>query len=297
MRRSGFATRPLAGLMGFTLLLALGQFGTSVCRAQEWRPGENMKKSMVRLLAPVSVLIDQSDYRFSDIAYLGAFIKPGNYSYITTTLTEGKNYEFVGAGDDDVKDLDIIITDDRGRVVAEDTDNDATPLVRFTPDKTGRYTLKLKLEDARVSCFCGMALLERGGWKVPVKNLDAAMDSMLEHCRNVARQRPARFLDVTGEWAVMGTILEEGKSQIFNDIRLGTGRTAVTAGGDTVTRDIDLAIFEDGDSPKIIVKDEDDDAAPLVDCRTTDDRRYGVVIKNSKSNGGTLIFTAILTVD
>jgi hypothetical protein len=106
-------------------------------------------------------------------------------------------------------------------------------------------------------------------------------------------------MDVPGEWAVIGTILEEGKSSVFTDLRLGSGRRAVTSGGDTVTRDIDLAIFEDnkGNATRILDKDEDKDAAPLVQFSAVSSKRYGILIKNAKSNGGTLIMTALLDVD
>jgi hypothetical protein len=298
MCRIGFATGTMRGIFTFSMLLALVPAGSPVCQAADkWRPGQNMKQSMIRLLAPTSVLLEKSDYGFTQTAYLGAFLHPGNFSYMTTVLNAGQSYGFIGAGDNDVRDLDIIIEDESGKVVAEDVKDDATPVVQFTPRKTQRYKIKLKLQDARVACFCGMVWLRKGGWSVPVRNLDVAMDNMLNHCENVASQRSARFLDVPGEWAVIGTIIEEGKTHIINDIRLGTGRRAVTSGGDTVTRDIDLALFEDGPSPKIISKDQDDDASPLVQCVATKTKRYGLIIKDAKSNGGTLIFTAILEVE
>jgi hypothetical protein len=72
----------------------------------------------------------------------------------------------------------------------------------------------------------------------------------------------------------------------------------MTSGGDTVTRDIDLEVYEDGTSPKVVLgKDEAKDAAPLVGCEADPSKRYGLVIKNVESQGGTMIMTALLDVD
>jgi hypothetical protein len=267
------------------------------CRAAEdWRPGTAMRSSMVRLLAAASIVVDKTEYGFAETAYLGAFLREGRYSFMTMTLNEGVDYAFIGAGNDPARDLDIIIEDRLGRVVAQDVRDDAAPILEFRPARTQTYTLKLRLHAATAPCFCGMVLMKRGGWTVPVRNLDVAMDNMLAQCENVATQRAAKFLDVPGEWAVIGTILRPGASNTFTDIRLGDGRRVVTSGGDTVARDIDLAIFEDAKTPRVLDKDEDDDARPMVQCNASDDRRYGILIKNVKSDGGSLAMTALLDV-
>jgi hypothetical protein len=282
-------------LVGGLVLWALAT--PSLRAADEWTPGQNMRSSMVRLLAPVSTIVDKGEYGFSQTAYLGALLRPGGFSFLATTLNAGTTYLFIGAGSQPARDLDIVIEDDAGRVVASDVRADAIPMVWFTPGRTGRFTLRLKLAAANGACFCGMTLLEKGGgWQIPARNLDAAMDNMIAHCEGVASQRAAKFLDVPGEWAVIGTILREGKSEIFSDIRLGQGRRVIVAGGDTVTRDIDLAVFEDGPKRSILNADEDADASPLVQCVADAEKRYGVVIRNAKSDGGTMIMTALLDV-
>ncbi|HKI19611.1 MAG TPA: hypothetical protein VKA15_17120 [Isosphaeraceae bacterium] len=263
-----------------------------------WGPGQFMRESMIKLLAPALQIIGATRFGFSQPAYLGACLQPGRFSFLTTTLTRGRTYAFLGAGNHTAQDLDIIIEDASGKVVAQDVDDNATPRVQFTPSRTGRYTLKLKLHDAIAPSFCGMVLLRQNGWTVPARNLDIAMDNMLAHCQNVATRRAAKFLDLPGEWAVVGTIIEPGKSSTFTDIRLGSGRRAITSGGDSVTRDIGLEVFEDGATPRLVLDtDQGEDAAPVVQCTASSFKRYGLEIKNPRFEGGTMIMTALLDVD
>ena len=82
----------------------------------------------------------------------------------------------------------------------------------------------------------------------------------------------------------VGTIIAQGKSSIFSDIRLGTGRQAMTPGGATMTRDIDLEVYRGWDlSESMLCGDEDKDAAPRVECVASPFKRYGLATKNGGS--------------
>ena len=108
--------------------------------------------------------------------------------------------------------------------------------------------------------------------------------------------RPRRMI-TSLRWAVIGTILKQEGFRSFSDIRLGSRRIAITSGGDTMARDIDLAIFRDMGELELISKDTDDDPSPLIECVASSKFAYTLSIKNAKSNGPTLIMTALLDVD
>ncbi|MEL7266339.1 MAG: hypothetical protein AAFP69_16220, partial [Planctomycetota bacterium] len=134
--------------------------------ADDWGPGEAMAQSMLINLALGRAASEKGSLGFSDTCYLGAFLSPGNNSYMTMTLEGGRLYAFVGATDVDA-DLDILIERESGGIVAKDTKTDNVPIVTFTPPSTGLYTVRLKLYSADQARFCGMMLLQDGGWTVP----------------------------------------------------------------------------------------------------------------------------------
>lgn len=274
------------------MAFGIGSVGT----ADDWSPGDGMAATMAINLALGKAIEEKSSFGFCDTCYLAAYIEPGNYSFITTSLEGGRTYLFGGAVSKE-NDLDIIILDSEGSVVARDSKADNVPIVEFTPPDTGLYTIRLKLFSASGGRFCSMILMQRGGWTLPVENLSRAGQVMLGRCRNVARQAPACFHKEAGEWAVIGRVLNRGDVAMYSDLRMGTGRRVVVAGGDSKTRDIDLALFEDVSSGEALDTDTLPDDDPVLDARTRSEKRYRLLLENAASDGATVVMTALLNVN
>ena len=79
----------------------------------------------------------------------------------TVQLTEGKAYRFLAAGDNDTNDLDLEIQDASGKVVAQDVGVAADAKVEFTPQMSGRYTVRLRLYDSKKSVFLFATLMSK----------------------------------------------------------------------------------------------------------------------------------------
>ncbi|MFM7058658.1 MAG: hypothetical protein ACKO2P_17225 [Planctomycetota bacterium] len=286
--------RALQHVLAMALGLALNK--GAVVTADDWSPGEGMAATMAINLALGKSIEEKSTYGFCDTCYLAAYIQPGNYSFITTDLEGGRTYLFGGAVSKE-NDLDILILDSSGNEVARDTKTDNVPIVEFTPPYSARYSIRLKLFSASGGRFCSMVLMQKGGWALPVENLSRAGQVMLGRCRNVARQAPTCFLEEAGEWAVIGRVLKKGDVAVYSDLRLGSGRRVVVAGGDSKTRDIDLGLFEDVSNGPALDTDTLQDDAPVLDARTSADKRYRLMLENADSNGATVVMTALLDVD
>lgn len=262
----------------------------------QWAPGQNMARSMIINLALGKSIEENTNLGFCDICYLGAFIAPGGNSFITMELEEGRKYVFAGAVQDDC-DLDILIQDSSGNTLAKDSKTDNIPVAEFTPNRTDRYTIRLRLYSAPGSRFCGMVLLRDNGWSIPLDNLGTAGGRILDRCELIATKRPTRFLQEPGEWAIIGQVLEKGESSGLSDIKLGTGLRVVIAGGDNHTRDLDLTLSRDDSEKTKLSEDTQDDDAPFVSHFTKKQERYSIEITNARSTGTTVAMMALLELE
>jgi hypothetical protein len=66
--------------------------------------------------------------------------KTRNY---VVNLFKGNQYKIQTCGDDHVVNLDVLLYDQAGTVLARDTSTDRQPVVEFTPTETGSYYVVL----------------------------------------------------------------------------------------------------------------------------------------------------------
>jgi hypothetical protein len=65
----------------------------------------------------------------------------GSYT-VKTTLYSGNDYAIIGAGDSDVRDLDIELYDENFNLIDRDTQDDALPIVKVSPRWSGRFYIR-----------------------------------------------------------------------------------------------------------------------------------------------------------
>lgn len=77
------------------------------------------------------------------------FLKRGQNRVTLTTLYRGNHYLLIGAGNEHVKDLDLILYDENGNFINSDRKSDALPIVEVHPKWTGRYYIKGHMDSGR----------------------------------------------------------------------------------------------------------------------------------------------------
>ncbi|MCS7022029.1 MAG: hypothetical protein NZU63_09400 [Gemmataceae bacterium] len=211
--------------------------------ATEWGPGERMSQAVGRIMAAVRILSDISTYGYDDgISFLAFFLKYRATVSFERTFNQGSKYVILGSGDENVEDLDIEILDSNGRTVALDTKDDAMPIVEFSPRQTGAYTIRLNLFKASRSSFCAAAILRKGGFDVPIRNLVVATTRLIALCNVIDRYTSDQvtFFDGNNQWALYGAVLRRGEDTTITNIHLGNGKRIFLAAADENARDIDL---------------------------------------------------------
>ena len=79
----------------------------------------------------------------------------------TFYFEQGRRYFVVGACDSDCRDLDLQVIDaSSGTTLARDLLLDDTPMVNFTPERSGRYKVRARMANCQSSrCYLGFSIL------------------------------------------------------------------------------------------------------------------------------------------
>ncbi|MVM41300.1 hypothetical protein GO730_32485 [Spirosoma sp. HMF3257] len=261
--------------------------------AQSWQNGRYMKQAINETMVKAVLAEQSTSAGFANgICFLGAILKKGHEVGWTTTLMGDQEYIFIGGGDQDATDVDISVSNTPGTLLAKDTQSDKTPIVQFTPTRTGQYTIKLKLYSGDNDSFCCMAILKEGGNRVPAGNLDNVVGKIINYGARANEQKGgAKFHDLTNQWCMYGAILDEGSKTEIENLNLGYQNHAFLAAGDQNSEDLDLYLLRNETEIK---KDTDSDSVPNVVSETYGSN-YGLKVKNHASSGKTFAMFCILT--
>jgi len=232
-------------------LLALGVLATPAA-AQGKASGTYLKESFNRVTDNAALGGKIGNYGYIDgISIMAAWINSGGKSTFTLTLDANVDYLFLGAGDLDAQDVDLVILNDKNEVVAEDVRTAADAAVTFTPKVTGRYTMELVLFKSKnnVPCVCAATILRKNGINASLKNLDEAVGNFVDalakadvELKNKANKRLELHKE-KGQWAMFGAVLAQSKDADVYNLSLGNGLRAFFATGDSKARDVDLFLM------------------------------------------------------
>lgn len=262
---------------------------------EEWAPGKYLDQAMTRVIASVRKVTDKTAYGLDDQSscFIGAYLEEGkSVGAATIPLTGGIEYAFMAGGDDDVNDLDLELRDSDGEVVAKDVATDSNPVVVFTPKEDGKYKVVMKLVSTKAKgSFVAYALLRKGGYDVPIKNLQTAWAALLGMCEKINDKLGwAAFHDGDDELCVIGSIMKEGETLSQGGIDLADRPYAFVGAADGQATDIDISVVDgDGD---VLAKDTENDAIPIV--LYSKGGTVKVKLSDVKSKGATLAMVAVV---
>ncbi len=111
-------------------------------------------------LEPVGEHLMSEGFRAYHEPFTGS-LDSGDAAEIEFVLYSGITYIFVGACDVDCSDVDLILRDASGAVVASDTAMDDVPVVTFEP-RAGTYTITVRMAACSAEpCRYGVAAFAR----------------------------------------------------------------------------------------------------------------------------------------
>lgn len=219
---------------------------------------------------------------------LGGWIPKGKELQYSMTLEAGKGYLFVGAGDRDVGDLDLVVNDGANEV--KDTETDNTPWVHVKAEGECTATISLQnFHGTDQGDFCVVIILEEGGSSGAGANLNAVTGQLASAIDALHFQTDHGTADEPA-WCLMGGLFGTG-GQLGIERGFAEGQYSVVGSGDAHCKDLDLEVQHEGQT---ICKDEDHDATPVGNMTVSGEARVSIHLKMFASDGNSFGIFAVL---
>jgi hypothetical protein len=264
-----------------------------------WIPGKFMLQAVGRVVEAAKKLTDTTKFGFDTehASMLGAFVNKGASIDITQSFKGGREYILIAGGTDNALDVDLGILDDKGKILASDTNDDPTPVVSFKPKKDGNYTIRVVLDKSKASGnFIALAVMHEGGYSIPANTIVSSIRHAIGNAVKLAQKVEAGggqlVFHESGNWAFYGTVLKPQIMSTFGGLVLTTDPTIALAGADDDGTNIDLYLKDDKGT--MVAKDENPDAEPAILVHPDSKRTYSLSVANAAKKGSTLATLLVL---
>lgn len=276
---------------------AFGQLSSAdvELRAVEWTPGRYMRQAVEDVFATARRVAIAEEYGLSEAGncLLGAFVEPGATVSMNFELKAGEEYFFIGGGDEDVEDLDMTLVDKDGNEVGEDRLPDAVPIVRYTPDADGVFTMNIELASADVQSFCAVIVLRKGAPNHPLEQMQAALVRSVRQAEAMGsgEAEGSRYLAVANRWALLGSLLQAGQVTTITNVSAEGRKLGFSAVGDDNVKDVSLRLLSRGTQ-----LDADTGSAPSASLKRSPSKQESLDIELSvpQADGRALVILSVL---
>jgi hypothetical protein len=236
----------------------------SKVRAQE-SIFDYLSQALTKIVASATIVnLANYDYVSGNCLY-GVYLSEGESQSLIRHFEKGVDYYVLGAGDDDIIDMDLALLSTTGEVLIEDTDDDATPILQFTPNYSGKMTLKITNYNSTQDGFCVMVILrESYSGNFSLYQIGEALDNVIQNSQ-VAYLFSSRF--ARGTFCLFGGRLNERDGTYLYNMQPSPGRYALVGAGSDNISDVDLFVVRQRargvTTGAEIAKDEETDNRPI----------------------------------
>jgi hypothetical protein len=225
-----------------------------------------------------------------DAFLVGGFVANDSSTELTFKATAGDEFVAFAIGDNDAKNLDLIVA---GAAEGQDVGDDAVPLVRFAVPSDGGVKLSLIGREIahKNGSFVTLMVLRRGAAKGDRCETRQVLKQTLERAPAIVNKTDVKGFH-PGQWALYAARLQKGGLATLqsDDLTIHDGQTVVYALGSSQTSDIDVGLFPAGEDP---ILDTAQDAEPVVSYQTESAKR-GHIKVSSESTNPAIVVAAIL---
>lgn len=267
----------------------------------DWVPGKFMGQAVGSVAENARKVESGSKFGFDveSACLLGAYIRKGKLIDMWRELVGDRQYVFIGGGSESASDVDLAIVDESGKVIASDTDDDATPVVKVTPPRTGKYGLRLALSESSSSgSFVAVAILHEGGYSIPAAKITQSFGRALQAAGTASDKIGSRgysglVFHEQDNWSFFGTVLKPNEASTFGGLALVTDPSVVIGGGDDAAGNTKLSVKSAANGQEL---GTDTDKLALVAVTPAAGQRYSVQVANAGGAAAGLYAVVVLDV-
>ena len=172
-------------------------------------------------------------------------LQPQETVAFTRRLDAGVRYRLFVMGDPHAQAVRCEVLDSLGRVIAVGDEGVRETTVRFTPNATGVYTLRLSLRKSTGAAHCSMLLAaEQGDWQAAVKHWSDALSRVQQTMTALEAQGVSVALAEQG-LCMVGGLASAGRAFTVEQLELGAGAHLWAAAGDNRVRALTMRLQRD----------------------------------------------------
>ena len=287
------AGRRTAALLTKLLLLVLLATPLS---AQSWDAADRMVATLDGVYAKCNLMVALSGQEWRPgLCLTAAELEVGATVSLELELEAQEEYTFIASSEQRDNDLDLYLRNADNEVVSADDRTDGTPVLQFTADSGGRYTIQVQLVRATApTAFVGLGMLGSDGrsfadpeYRIVSTQFGAAAGAVR------AAGGASRFGAGRNEWCVYGYLLEEGQGATISGLRLARGSNFIAATGTDDVKDLDLYLADE--DLNILRRDRDPDPYPMIEYDNQRDRPILLRVEVEKAARAGLILLGLFT--
>lgn len=266
----------------------------------DWRPGTFMTSALDDLTKRALKAQESTPLGFDGDAatFMGAFLTGGKFVKFSRKFEPGITYAFLG-GSSGATDIDIVVRDPSGNIVAGDVDKDATPIVKFKTDTGGVFHVFLHLAKESPAAFVSLGVMREKGLSIPASRIkESVYGAVAKAAKLSAGVKERKMGDglrfhAGDDWALYGTVMSQGEAIRFGGLDLDT-KHIVLGSGDSATTDINLSLLDDSGRP--VASDMEPDPLPVLGFNSPGGV-YTLKVDCVGATGKTLVTAVVLTVE
>lgn len=279
------------------VVIILAMIMPRVAEAQE-SIFDYLTQALTKIVAQSAVLdLVDYDYDAGNCLY-GVYLSKGGSQSLNAYFERNVSYVVLGAGDDDIIDLDLRLLSSSGTELIKDTRVNPIPILEFVPTSSGKMTLKITNYDSEEDGFCVMVVLRQSSSSsFSTTQLAQALDNVILNAQ-VAYLVSSRF--ATGTFCLFGGRLGQGKDTYLYNMRPTPGEYILVGAGSDNISDVDISVAQqtarNDPSGTIIAKDTAIDNHPFCAFTVYPNQYYLLRHKNYSSSGGSagFVFSVLL---